>query len=122
MFLFHDEVLNARYLHTGDFRYDGMKLPSFCFPITTVYLDTTYCKPSYTFPPQQVTIENACKLAKKYAMKDSTLVLFGTYSIGKERLFTAVVECLGKEKIVVSNAKLQILKVSKIRSIPRFTT
>ena len=45
-----------RYLHCGDMRFRPSLLtnPHLCRAqgATAVYLDTTYCNPKYTFPPQ----------------------------------------------------------------------
>eukprot|EP01035_Chromulina_nebulosa_P016897 gene16897-22386_t len=56
----------------------------------TIYLDTTYCDPTYDFPPQDTVINAVVELMKKEIKEPNTLFLFGAYSIGKERVYMAV--------------------------------
>jgi L-ascorbate metabolism protein UlaG (beta-lactamase superfamily) len=104
---------NLRYLHTGDFR----ACPKMCLhpmlkdkPLDIVYLDTTYLDPKYSFPSQDACIASACQVVKRHqsneAMRNEDpkinhwfvqketvkeqvklLVVVGTYSLGKERIF-----------------------------------
>ncbi|KAK3011344.1 hypothetical protein RJ639_012795 [Escallonia herrerae] len=73
------------YLHTGDFR--ASKLMQ-AYPLLTkqrinvLYLDTTYCNNKYRFPSKED------KEAK-------TLVIVGSYSIGKECVYLAISKALG---------------------------
>ena len=53
-------------------------------------LDTTYCNPIYTFPPQQDVIQRVSDTVAAELFHPKTLFLFGTYGIGKERLFLEV--------------------------------
>ena len=135
-----------RYLHTGDFRAtpaicshtcltttqaDGKPVP---LHLDAVYLDTTYCNPSHTFPLQSDVVNVVCDLVEavvidkntiqallsrnttlngfvsrsvlgnshgntllKWFTKQSTgssrkdtLVVVGSYSIGKERIYIAI--------------------------------
>ncbi|XP_058649009.1 DNA cross-link repair 1A protein isoform X2 [Onychostoma macrolepis] len=95
-------------LHTGDFRAD----PSMeCYPelqglrIQTLYLDTTYCSPEYTFPTQQEVITFAVNTAfEQVTLNPRTLVVCGTYAVGKEKVFLAVSEVLGS-KVCLSKDK-----------------
>jgi len=85
----------ARYLHCGDFRACPAQathkaIQNAC-PLDAIYLDTTYLNPQYCFPPQPQVIK-AC--ADLVTSKTSPLVVVGTYSIGKERLFLALAEAL----------------------------
>ena len=85
----------ARYLHCGDFRACPAQathkaIRNAC-PLDAIYLDTTYLNPQYCFPPQPQVIK-AC--ADLVTSKTSPLVVVGTYSIGKERLFLALAEAL----------------------------
>ncbi|XP_078420821.1 DNA cross-link repair 1A protein isoform X1 [Cetorhinus maximus] len=100
-------------LHTGDFRANtsmerythlvGQK-------IHTLYLDTTYCSPEYTFPSQQEAIQFAANVAfESVRMNPRTLIVCGTYSIGKERVFLTLAEVLGC-KVCITRNKLEILQ------------
>lgn len=87
-----------RYLHTGDFRacpemeqiYDLKNGPIDC-----CFLDTTFCDASKTFPPQKEVLENTVNVCK-YALEKNprTLIVCGSYCIGKEKVFLAVAEAL----------------------------
>jgi DNA cross-link repair 1A protein len=59
-----------------------------------LFLDTTYCDPEYSFPPQEACVQAVVKTAKYYSRDPSILFLFGTYTIGKERVFMEV--CLSQ--------------------------
>eukprot|EP00178_Gracilaria_changii_P013336 TRINITY_DN376_c1_g3_i1.p1 TRINITY_DN376_c1_g3~~TRINITY_DN376_c1_g3_i1.p1 ORF type:complete len:532 (-),score=130.78 TRINITY_DN376_c1_g3_i1:969-2564(-) len=87
-------------LHTGDFRYSAAHFNRFsmlvelvqCASLHYVHLDTTYCSPSYAFPPQQVVLDTALEHARKEdkRTKGACIFFFGTYSIGKEKVFLHV--------------------------------
>lgn len=95
-------------LHTGDFRAD----PSMeNYPellscrVQTLYLDTTYCSPEYTFPRQQEVINFAATTAfELVTLNPRTLVVCGSYSVGKEKVFLALSEVLGS-KVFLSRDK-----------------
>ncbi|XP_049915941.1 DNA cross-link repair 1A protein [Epinephelus moara] len=95
-------------LHTGDFRAD----PSMeTYPellscrVQTLYLDTTYCSPEYTFPRQQEVINFAASTAfELVTLNPRTLVVCGSYSVGKEKVFMALAEVLGS-KVCLSRDK-----------------
>ncbi|KAM7370776.1 hypothetical protein PAMP_010297 [Pampus punctatissimus] len=95
-------------LHTGDFRADpSMEL----YPellscrVQTLYLDTTYCSPEYTFPRQQEVINFAASTAfELVTLSPRTLVVCGSYSVGKEKVFLALAEVLGS-KVCLSRDK-----------------
>lgn len=135
MFLF--EVGNRRILHVGDFRWDRelmMSMPqigafSKISPrLDELFLDTTYCNAKYTLPTQQDAISAAIEVAQwemEVSNKDKSmksLFLFGSYTIGKEKIYMSVAESL-KVKVYVDNRRYRIL--SQIFSIERmqlFTT
>ncbi|KAM9837196.1 DNA cross-link repair 1A protein [Aulostomus maculatus] len=95
-------------LHTGDFRAD----PSMeDYPellscrVQTLYLDTTYCSPEYTFPRQQEVINFAASTAfELVTLQPRTLVVCGSYSVGKEKVFLALADVLGS-KVCLSRDK-----------------
>nr|XP_057917670.1 DNA cross-link repair 1A protein [Doryrhamphus excisus] len=99
-------------LHTGDFRAD----PSMeVYPellscrVQTLYLDTTYCSPEYTFPRQQDVISFAASTAfELVTLHPRTLVVCGSYSVGKEKVFLAVAEVLGS-KVCLSRDKFNTM-------------
>jgi len=120
MFLF--EVGNKTILHVGDFRWDReimMKMPqlkafSNANPrLNEIFLDTTYCDKKYSLPTQAeaieatiTAVEEELAMAKKERTK--TLFLFGSYTIGKERIYLSVAEHLGM-KVYVDNRRFRIL-------------
>ena len=91
------ELPNGRaILHTGDFRYAPsmashpalLALPR---PLDALYLDTTYCDPRHRFPTQAAVVRAVVERCQLLLDAPRTLVLFGTYSIGKERVFLEVI-------------------------------
>jgi DNA cross-link repair 1A protein len=105
-----------RVLHTGDFRASEFHWthPLLEKRIDYLYLDTTYCNPSYSFPPQHRILEIVEEIVQKVLdgehlreifrdatvknvfqnyhppSKKHTLFLVGSYKIGKEKVFMAV--------------------------------
>ncbi|KAF9932275.1 hypothetical protein FBU30_008570 [Linnemannia zychae] len=71
LFVFDVHNPKRRYLHTGDFRASpGMTIDPILkqpenVPIDVLYLDTTYSNPRYTFPPQDVVINETARLICK---------------------------------------------------------
>ncbi|KAF9124402.1 DNA break repair nuclease [Mortierella sp. 14UC] len=71
LFVFDLHNPKRRYLHTGDFRASpDMTIDSILrqpqnVPIDILYLDTTYSNPRYTFPPQDVVIQETVRLICK---------------------------------------------------------
>ncbi|XP_004579866.2 DNA cross-link repair 1A protein [Ochotona princeps] len=110
-------------LHTGDFRADPSMERSPLLAgqkVHTLYLDTTYCSPEYTFPSQQEVIQFAISTAfEAVTLNPRVLVVCGTYSIGKEKVFLAIADVLGS-KVGMSQEKyktLQCLKSPEINSL-----
>lgn len=114
----------THHLHSGDFRYNAeledhrvsvarlfMNGPANSAPQTlaqfkihNLYLDTTYCNPKYAFPPQSTVISHVIDLFASAVHDAQTLVLIGTYTIGKEKFFlslASIFEC----KIFVNRSK-----------------
>ncbi|KAI8887772.1 DRMBL-domain-containing protein [Backusella circina FSU 941] len=107
-------------------------------PISHLYLDTTYMNPMYAFPAQEECIEAVCEVLKRdvhevtvkkvvnplacldtwikkvvvgdeqQQARRTTLVLVGTYKIGKEKVFINAAKVLDS-KIYVNNNKKQVL-------------
>ncbi|XP_055104594.1 DNA cross-link repair 1A protein [Symphalangus syndactylus] len=109
-------------LHTGDFRADPSMERSLLADqkVHVLYLDTTYCSPEYTFPSQQEVIRFAINTAfEAVTLNPHALVVCGTYSIGKEKVFLAIADVLGS-KVGMSQEKyktLQCLNIPEINSL-----
>ncbi|KAI6647040.1 hypothetical protein LOD99_8964 [Oopsacas minuta] len=101
------------YIHTGDFR-GHSKMESFpCLSglyVDTLFLDTTYMNPVYTFPPQDDVINHAITLCKNALKSDpNTLILVGSYLVGKERMYLGIAQALDC-KICVNKSKFNLLQ------------
>lgn len=100
-------------LHSGDCRLASTLLPQLpqleaVRGAVDLILDTTYCDPQYTFPTQAEALNFAVDAVKAEAFNPKTLFLFGSYTIGKERLYLQAAKVLGC-KIYVSATKKKIL-------------
>ncbi|ODM91471.1 DNA cross-link repair 1A protein [Orchesella cincta] len=128
------------YFAYGDFRYtpdmlqnpylDGLRIDS-------LYLDTTYCSPQYDFPTQSESISVVVSYIKRQLeYRPKTLILCGSYLIGKERVYFTLAEAIGskvfgnydKRKILnaLENPKFSSLLASdennaKIHVVPMFS-
>ncbi|XP_053202204.1 DNA cross-link repair 1A protein-like [Panonychus citri] len=102
-----------RILHTGDFRASpAMEKDIYLTekPIDQIYLDTTYCDPNYKFPAQDETLQAILNITKDHLEKyKQTLIVCGTYSIGKEKVFKIICSSLSLN-LWVTTAKLKLLK------------
>lgn len=109
-------------LHTGDFRADPSMERSLLAgrKVHTLFLDTTYCSPEYTFPSQQEAIQFAVNTAfEAVTLNPRALVVCGTYCIGKEKVFLAIADVLGS-KVGMSQEKyktLQCLNIPEVSSL-----
>mmetsp|Transcript_10333 Transcript_10333/g.13822 ORF Transcript_10333/g.13822 Transcript_10333/m.13822 type:complete len:308 (+) Transcript_10333:522-1445(+) len=132
--MFYFEVNARKILHVGDFRWDASvmcaKLGS---PIRSIvsnpssriddlYLDTTYCQEKYVLPTQKEAIEATINIAQKELSLPSSsivasktqlqqlgvLLLFGSYSIGKERIYLSVAKHL-QSKVYVDSKRYKML-------------
>jgi len=120
MFLF--EVGRRKILHVGDFRwnqrimYNQAPLKPFLSGeqrLDELFLDTTYCDPKYALPDQdeaiRATVEYAVQEVERAKQSRSRiLMLFGAYTIGKERIYLSVAERLGL-KVYVDKRRYRIL-------------
>jgi DNA cross-link repair 1A protein len=100
-------------LHSGDCRLASTLLPQLpqlenMRGNIDLILDTTYCDPQYTFPTQAEALNFAVDAVKAEAFNPKTLFLFGSYTIGKERLYLQAAKVLNC-KIYVSATKKKIL-------------
>uniref|UniRef100_T1JH40 DNA cross-link repair 1A protein n=1 Tax=Strigamia maritima TaxID=126957 RepID=T1JH40_STRMM len=100
-------------LHTGDFRAHEM-MESYNslqnINIDILYLDTTYCQPKYDFPSQEAVVHFSINLARRYIRdRPKTLLVCGSYTIGKEKIFMGIAQEL-KLKVYASPNKLKILE------------
>lgn len=91
MFLFKLNRLKKFILHTGDFRASN-ELVSDLFSrnikLDIIYLDTTYLDSYYKFLPQSKIIQLGIDLVRKEMdSKPNALIVCGSYTIGKERIF-----------------------------------
>ena len=115
MIFFHIQLPNNGkvILHTGDFRAcpEMEEYPELWNnKVDRLYLDTTYCKPEYDFPPQSSVINATVNLVKSHLEKyPRTLICAGSYTIGKERIFIAIAQEI-KAKIWGSSEKIRVLK------------
>ncbi|XP_064382972.1 DNA cross-link repair 1A protein-like isoform X3 [Halichondria panicea] len=98
------------YLHTGDFRFCSSMLSYpqlFGLTINELYLDTTYCDQKYDFPKQAEAISYAMEKSVQVVSKNpNTLIVCGTYTIGKEKFFQAIAESLACEVYVSADKKV----------------
>ena len=129
MFLFH--VGKRCILHVGDFRWDAdtmLRNPTIRGlaaqkpRLDDLFLDTTYCNEKYCLPSQQDAIAAAVEVAteefeESKRRKERLLMLFGAYTIGKERIYLSVAEKLGRKVYVDRNRyrTLSLLDWSKER-------
>ncbi|XP_022091755.1 DNA cross-link repair 1A protein-like [Acanthaster planci] len=122
LFLFH--LSDGRvFLHTGDFRADSAmeQLPQLrsCH-IDQLFLDTTYLDPQYDFPTQAEVIEYTAQIAVDVVKRNNkTLLVCGTYTIGKEKIFIAIAEAVGCKVFVAKDKKniLDCLENSRLQSM-----
>lgn len=116
---------NQRILHTGDFRAHVKMLDNPDLSrrnISDLYLDTTYLDPTYTFPSQEDILRFVVSLAKdNVASNPKTLIICGSYTIGKERLFIAIAEKLNC-KVWAAKDKQRIFGCIENQSLERSLT
>ena len=127
--LFMFRLANGRtILHTGDFRYEpsmGTHVLSRLGSdvLDTLYLDTTYCEPQHIFPTQESVVKRVLAECRLLLESKRTLVLFGAYTIGKERIFLEVARQLNV-RLHVCSPRLSTLACLDLspKDMARFTT
>jgi DNA cross-link repair 1A protein len=78
--------------------------------IDKLYLDTTYCKPDYDFPSQSSVICATVDMVKSHLETyPKSLICVGSYTIGKERIFTAIAEKIDAQ-IWAATEKSRVLR------------
>lgn len=112
MFLF--ETTGGSYLHTGDFRYhpELLRHPELKRymgekKLNVLFLDTTYAKPEYIHPMQTDMIMKVIEIIKR-ERNDDSIFYFGSYTIGKERVFLEVAKYFNI-KLHVTKFKNEVL-------------
>ena len=109
MFLFKLNKLKKYILHTGDFRASDDLINNSIFSaisLDIIYLDTTYLDSYYTFLPQSKIVQLGVQVAKnEIRAQPNTLIICGTYTIGKERVFTAIAQSLSLKVYVTRDKK-----------------
>lgn len=114
MFLFKFKKTGKYVLHTGDFRASDELCNNKLLQnikIDTVHMDTTYCDSFYKFLPQSEIIELGVEVVQKElkTRQNKTLVVCGSYTIGKERIFVAIAEAFNA-KVYVEKEKMNIIE------------
>lgn len=81
---------------------------------TALFLDTTFLSPKYDFPPQDVAVQAAAEIALK---EDAarTLILIGTYQIGKEKVLLSVAKALNKKVFVTDEKCVAYISLALVR-------
>ncbi|KAK9840432.1 hypothetical protein WJX74_009841 [Apatococcus lobatus] len=106
------------YVHCGDMRFSPKLLKNPLLAAyrncTAVFLDTTYCNPRFTFPPQEESVEYVAATIERMVQESkdggpSRLFMVSTYGIGKERILAEVHRRCGF-KVFVSERKLGVMQ------------
>ena len=113
------------YWHTGDFRFQTSMLmhpallefvPSsscYCRQLETLFLDTTYCDPKYDFPSQRDAIDAVIRtMEPSWKRNKETCYFFGTYTIGKEKVFLEAARHFDSKVCILDPGKRKILKIA----------
>jgi DNA cross-link repair 1A protein len=91
-------------LHSGDCRYEASHFQGSIElralrNRTILHLDTTYCSPEHSFPLQRDVVRRVVDLCRREFKESAAaggappLFIFGSYTIGKERIFMEVCLC-----------------------------
>ncbi|KAK9156014.1 hypothetical protein Sjap_003494 [Stephania japonica] len=117
----------GRLLYTGDFRWEGTRERALVGrsvlvealkggTIDFLYMDNTYCNPSYSFPPREVVANQVVKIISAYPDHD---VVIAINTLGKEDLLIHIAKALNI-KIWVWPERLQTMHLLGFHGI--FTT
>lgn len=115
----HDDFRDAPYLstvilHTGDFRWCSERHgthPALDGGCDVLMLDTTYCGPRWTFPPQNEAIHLMVNAAQdEIHAEPMTLFVCMSYHIGKERAYFGLATAMGW-KVWCSASKRRTLRL-----------
>ncbi|KAL8267324.1 hypothetical protein R6Q59_004668 [Mikania micrantha] len=128
-------------LYTGDFRWEvtsetaqmgkNMLLKALKNDkIDTIYIDNTYCNPSYSFPSREVAAQQVVNIINTYPEHD---IIIGIDTLGKEDLLLYISKMLNI-KIWVWPERLQIMHLlglhdnfttkttlTRVRAVPRYS-
>ncbi|GMN61235.1 hypothetical protein TIFTF001_030330 [Ficus carica] len=139
MFLFRGDF--GCLLYTGDFRWettsDRAKLARTTLlnalndgGVDILYLDNTYCNPSYDFPPREFAAQQVINIIVSHPDND---IIIGIDSLGKEDLLLHIARVL-KIKIWVWPERLQTMhllgydeifttktSLTRVRAVPRYS-
>nr|GMD04553.1 5' exonuclease Apollo [Ipomoea batatas]GMD08440.1 5' exonuclease Apollo [Ipomoea batatas]GMD10970.1 5' exonuclease Apollo [Ipomoea batatas] len=139
MYLFRGEF--GCQLHTGDFRWEERSDRALIgremllnalkdVKLDFLYLDNTYCNPSYSFPSREVAARQVVNIIASYPKHD---IVIAIDSLGKENLLVYISRVL-KIKIWVWPERLQTMhllgfrdifttktSLTRVRAIPRYS-
>nr|KJB18720.1 hypothetical protein B456_003G066900 [Gossypium raimondii] len=139
MFLFRGEF--GCMLNTGDFRWEKncerAKLAKEMLlnalkddAVDVLYLDNTYCNPTFQFPPREVAVKQVADIISSYPDHD---IVIGIDTLGKEDLLLHISNALNV-KIWVWPERLQTMhllgfhdifttdtSLTRVRAIPRYS-
>lgn len=121
VFLF--QIGKRTILHVGDFRWHQERLKPVIREVSKqpqldeLFLDTTYCHEKYTLPSQDIAIKATVECAVKEFQQsrdkgERMLLVFGAYTIGKEKIYLSVAERL-RLKIYVDTQRYKVLSALK---------
>lgn len=107
-----------KYIHCGDMRFGQHLLQNLHLKqfqdANAVFLDTTYCNPRFTFPPQEEAVQYVANTVSRLYKEQQEqglkrVYVISTYVIGKEKLLIAVHKMTGC-KIGVTQQKMDTMK------------
>lgn len=104
------------HLHTGDMRYDPRMKDYTALmsrKIQNLYLDTTYAHTKHRFISQEQSVQVIVNESKQFLSENSDgMVLLSAYTIGKERIFSSVLDSFLPhcERIYADDDKIKLLQ------------